>query len=115
VIYKILDATEWATAQAGGHVAGSADDRRDGFIHLSAADQVVETAHRHFADRSDLVLLTVDDAALGPHLRWEESRGGALFPHLYGPLPVTAVMASDRLRDDVPAADGISAVLRAGR
>jgi uncharacterized protein (DUF952 family) len=112
VIYKILAADEWTAAQASGGVGGSTDDRRDGFIHLSAADQVVETARRHFADRSGLVLLTVDDAALGPLLRWEESRGGALFPHLYGPLPVTAVMAADRLPDELSAADGITALLR---
>ena len=111
MIYKILEANEWATAQASGHVGGSADDRRDGFIHLSAADQVVETARRHFADRSGLVLLTVDDGLLGQHLRWEESRGGALFPHLYGPLPVSAVVAVDRLPDQVSAADGITALL----
>jgi uncharacterized protein (DUF952 family) len=112
VIYKILEADAWATAQASGHVEGSADDRRDGFIHFSAADQVVETARRHFAGRTGLVLLTVDDVALGSLLHWEESRGGALFPHLYGPLPVTAVLAAERLPDDVPAADGISSLLR---
>jgi len=110
VIYKILAADEWAAAQVSGSVEGSADDRRDGFIHLSAADQVVETARRHFTDRGGLVLLTVDDVLLGPHLRWEESRGGALFPHLYGPLPVAAVVAVDRLPDS--AADGIAALLR---
>lgn len=112
MIYKILAADEWAVAAASGQVEGSADDQRDGFIHFSATDQVVETARRHFGDRSDLVLLTVDEVALGPLLRWEASRGGALFPHLYGPLPITAVLAAERLPDDVPAADGIAALLR---
>jgi uncharacterized protein (DUF952 family) len=111
VIYKILTVDEWEAALSTGHIEASADDRRDGFIHLSAADQVVETARRHFADRCGLVLLTVDDIALGPLLRWEESRGGALFPHLYGPLPVSAVIAAERLPDDVPAAGGVEALL----
>lgn len=64
---------------------------RDGFIHFSSAEQVAETAARHYAGQSDLVLIWVDAEALGAALRWEPSRGGALFPHLYGALPVAAV------------------------
>jgi uncharacterized protein (DUF952 family) len=92
-IYKILSSVEWAAAQRHGAFDGSAVDRTDGYVHLSAADQVVETAARHFAGQTDLKLLAVDAAALGSRLRWEPSRGGRLFPHLYGPLPVTAVSA----------------------
>ena len=64
---------------------------RDGFIHFSTAAQVAETAAKHFAEESDLVLVAVDADALGAALKWEPSRGGDLFPHLYGPLPLTAV------------------------
>ena len=92
-IYKIMAAAEWAAAQTDGVYAGSADDRRDGFIHFSTESQVAETAAKHFADRTDLMLLAVDPSVLGPALKWEPSRGGALFPHLYAPLPVSAVVA----------------------
>lgn len=88
-IFKILSRTEWAAAQAIGRFDGSEVDRRDGYIHLSAADQWEETARKWFAGRDDLVLLAVDPSELD--VRWEPSRGGALFPHLYGPLPVAAV------------------------
>ena len=70
---------------------GSPVDIRDGFIHFSTATQVAETAARHFANERDLVLVAVDADALGRSLKWEPSRGGALFPHLYGPLPISAV------------------------
>lgn len=91
LIYKICSMTDWDEARKSGFFSGSADDRRDGFVHLSAAHQVAVTAVKHFAGRDDLMLLAVDDAVLGSALRWEPSRGGALFPHLYGPLPVSAV------------------------
>lgn len=91
LIYKIACAGEWRTAQAGGAFLGAPIDVADGFIHFSAADQVAETAARHFAGQSDLVLIAVDLTTLGPELRWEPSRGGALFPHLYGPLRLDAV------------------------
>jgi uncharacterized protein (DUF952 family) len=94
VIYKLLTATEWAAAQAQGRYDGSAVDHRDGYLHFSARDQVVETG---------LVLLTVDPAPLGDALRWEPSRGGALFPHLYAPLPLDAVIAVDIVDGDVAA------------
>jgi uncharacterized protein (DUF952 family) len=89
-IYKICSATLWRDAQAEGLLAGTPDDLRDGYIHFSTAAQLRETAARHFSGRSDLLLLAVDTRALGD-LRYEPSRGGDLFPHLYGTLPVTAV------------------------
>ena len=90
-IYKIMTAADWAAAQAAGVYAGSTHDRRDGFIHFSTAGQAAETAAKHFAGQADLMLLAIDPAPLGPALRWEPSRGGALFPHLYVPLPASAV------------------------
>lgn len=89
--YKIVDAAEWREAVAEGAYAGSAVDRADGYIHLSTAAQLTETARKHFAGRENLMLLTVDLAALEDTIVWEPSRGGALFPHIYGPLPVEAV------------------------
>jgi uncharacterized protein (DUF952 family) len=86
-IYKILSQAEWTAALATGAYQGSADDARDGFIHLSGADQTAETARKYFSDRGDLVLAVFEAENLGPGLKWEPSRGGALFPHLYGPLP----------------------------
>ncbi len=86
LIYKILRRPEWDSLCATGQSDGAPIDLADGFIHLSTAAQVVETAAKHFADESDLVLVAVESEALGPELRWEPSRGGALFPHLYRPL-----------------------------
>ena len=96
-IYKIMTADEWAAARAAGVYEGSAHDRRDGFIHFSTAAQAAETAAKHFAGQADLVLLAIDAASLGEALKWEPSRGGALFPHLYGLLPVASVIAIDDL------------------
>ena len=90
-IYKICDREEWERALAQGLFAGSAVDRQDGFIHFSTAPQLRETARRHFAGRNDLVLIAVEGDTLGQGLRWEKSRGGDLFPHLYGPLAVGRV------------------------
>jgi uncharacterized protein (DUF952 family) len=92
VIYKICPGPEWHAAAAAGGYQGSPADRRDGFIHLSTGEQVRETARRHFAGRPDLVLVAVDDRSLGSALRWEPSRGGELFPHIYGELPLAAVL-----------------------
>jgi uncharacterized protein (DUF952 family) len=89
-IYKISPAGLWREAERAGVFTGAPVDRADGFIHFSTAAQVKETAARHFAGQSDLVLVAVDAAALAA-LRHEPSRGGALFPHLYGTLPLTAV------------------------
>jgi uncharacterized protein (DUF952 family) len=89
--FKILTGEEWARFQADGRFEGSPADRADGFIHLSAADQVEGTLERHFAGQAGLVLAEVDLGALGDAVRWEESRGGALFPHAYGVLPLSAI------------------------
>ena len=94
LIYKIADNVSWVAAITAGAFAGSADDTRDDFIHLSTAVQARETAARHFAGRSGLVLAAVDADRLGAALKWEPSRGGALFPHVYGPLPMAAVIWS---------------------
>lgn len=92
-IYHMCRDEEWRAARAAGSYAGSSQDAADGFIHFSTAVQVRESAARHRAGQAGLVLLAVDAAALGEALKWEPSRGGALFPHLYGPLPVAAVIA----------------------
>ncbi len=81
-IYKICDAAAWQAAERAGEFVGAPVDLADGYIHFSAADQVVETAAKHFSGERDLVLVAVDADALGPALKWEPSRGDALFPHL---------------------------------
>ena len=91
IIYKISDVALWNEAKRSGIFTGAPVDVADGFIHFSTAAQAAETAARHFAGRGDLVLVAVDADALGAGLRHEPSRGGALFPHLYGTLPLTAV------------------------
>ena len=91
VAFKIVDAEAWREAQDAGEYAGSAVDHADGYIHMSTEAQLAETARKHYAGRSGLRLLTVELAVTGGALKWEASRGGALFPHLYGPLPVSAV------------------------
>jgi uncharacterized protein (DUF952 family) len=92
IIYKICRASEWREAERAGAFRGAAIDITDGYIHFSTAAQVAETAARHFAGMDDLVLVAVATAALGPALKWEPSRGGALFPHLYGVLTPEAVL-----------------------
>ena len=96
-IYKILPDSQWRAAERAGVFRGSPIDIRDGFIHFSTAAQVVETAAKHFAGQRDLLLLHVDADRLGDRLRWEPSRGGALFPHLYGELALAAVIRVDPL------------------
>ena len=93
-VFKIVATDEWRAAEAAGLFAGAAIDRADGYIHFSAVDQVAETAAKWFKGRGDLTLVAVDAEQLGPALRWEASRGGALFPHLYGALPLSAVVWS---------------------
>ena len=83
LIYKIFRAPEWAALEAAGETAGAPIDLTDGFIHFSTAEQAAETAAKHFAGQDGLVLAALDADALGEALRWEPSRGGALFPHLY--------------------------------
>jgi len=94
IIYKIIDRDEWDAARACGRYSGSRDDRRDGFIHFSTAQQVRETAAKHFAGHGNLMLLAIDDVDLQPALKWEASRAGALFPHLYAVLPLSSVTRS---------------------
>jgi uncharacterized protein (DUF952 family) len=86
MVYHMCPAEAWVAAVAAGEYAGTADDRRDGFLHFSTAEQIAESARRHRAGQPGLVLVAVEAARLGDRLRWEKSRGGALFPHLYGPL-----------------------------
>lgn len=92
LIYKILRAGEWAAMQTNGELAGSPVDLADGFLHLSNAEQAEATAAKHFVGERDLWLLAVEAEALGDLLRWEPSRGGALFPHLYRPLRCSEVL-----------------------
>lgn len=92
LIYKILPAAEWREAERAGRFRGSAVDLADGFIHFSTAGQAGETAAKYFRGQDDLVLVAVDAAALGTALKWEPSRGGALFPHLYAELPTGAAL-----------------------
>lgn len=86
MIYHMCPSEAWHAAIAAGCYEGTADDRRDGFIHFSTAEQIADSARRHRAGQTGLVLIAVDPTRLGERLRWEKSRGGALFPHLYGPL-----------------------------
>ena len=91
LVFKICSHTSWREAEAAGRFAGAPVDVADGYIHLSTATQVGETARRHFAGQSDLVLAAIDAGRLGHVLKWEPSRDGDLFPHLYDDLPVAAV------------------------
>ncbi|HXA71076.1 MAG TPA: DUF952 domain-containing protein [Stellaceae bacterium] len=97
LIYHMCRRAEWAAAEAAGHYRGSSQDAFDGFIHFSTAAQIRESARKHRAGQDDLVLVTVDAGRLGTALKWEPSRGGALFPHLYGVLPLEAVVRVDPL------------------
>jgi uncharacterized protein (DUF952 family) len=92
LIYKIVDTPSWCHAIQSGEFTGAAIDRQDGFIHFSAANQVAETLQKHFARKPDLMLITVDADLLGEALKWEVSRADELFPHLYGNLPISAVV-----------------------
>lgn len=97
ILYKICPAKLWREAERAGVFHGSEVDRRDNFIHFSTATQVVETAARHFAGQNDLLLIRVDAGTLGSALKWEPSRGGALFPHLYARLDLAAVISVEPL------------------
>ena len=92
LIFKIFRRPEWVTLRENGETKGAPIDLTDGYIHLSTAVQVAETAARHFATESDLVLVALDDTALGANLRWEPSRNGQLFPHLYRPMRLADVI-----------------------
>jgi uncharacterized protein (DUF952 family) len=92
IIYKIAPRAQWADAEAAGVFEGAPIDLADGFIHFSTAAQAKETAAKHFAGQSDLLLIAVDTAKLGTAVKYEVSRGGDLFPHLYAPLELSAVV-----------------------
>ena len=96
-IYKILPMSLWDEAKRTGVFRGAPVDIADGYIHFSTATQAAETAAKHFAGQADLMLLHVDADALGPALKWEPSRGGALFPHLYAELDLNHVSRADAL------------------
>ena len=96
-IYHMCTLSEWRTAEAEGIYNGSSQDAFDGFIHFSTAAQVATSAAKHRAGQMGLVLLSVDPAFLGDALKWEQARGGDLFPHLHGSLPVSVVSAADDL------------------
>lgn len=91
LIFKIVPEKLWREAEAAGTFKGAPVDLADGFIHFSTADQARETAEKHFTRQTDLLLAAIDPTKLGEALRYEPSRGGALFPHLYAPLSLTAV------------------------
>jgi len=92
LIYKIFRADEWAALQQDGQTAGAPVDLADGFVHFSTAEQAAETAAKHFAGAEGLMLLACDADALGDTLKWEVSRGGAKFPHLYRALRISDVL-----------------------
>lgn len=97
VIYRIISESDWQAAQTAGAFTGTAHDIRDGFIHFSTASQAAETAAKHYAGKADLLLLYVRTGDLVSPLKWEPSRNDELFPHLYGPLPVSAVSRVETL------------------
>jgi uncharacterized protein (DUF952 family) len=97
LLYKIVPKSKWAAALAAGVFRGCGIDIDDGFIHLSSAQQVAETLAKHFAGQTGLVRLGIDANSLGDSLRWEASRGGALFPHVYGEIPLSAVKSVESL------------------
>jgi uncharacterized protein (DUF952 family) len=99
-IYKICEQVSWRLAEQRGSYAGSAADARDGFIHFSTAAQLAGTIAKHFSGQRELLLVAVDADALGSGLKWEPSRGGELFPHLYAALPLTAVRWTKPLPDE---------------
>ncbi len=95
-LYHMARRSDWEQAEIAGFYTGSANDRRDGFMHFSTAGQVAESAARHRAGQADLLLIVVPEDGTGPW-KWEAARSGALFPHLYGPLPVKAAVGVHEL------------------
>ncbi|EIZ80326.1 hypothetical protein WSK_1119 [Novosphingobium sp. Rr 2-17] len=100
VAYKILTAGQLETLLGDGIFTGAPIDLADGYVHMSTAAQVRETLDKHFAGQTDLAIATVDIEALGGAVKWEASRGGAMFPHIYAPLPLSAVIAYGPVRYD---------------
>jgi uncharacterized protein (DUF952 family) len=113
LIYKILPRAEWEQALARGRFEGSQIDLKDGFIHFSSASQAQETARRHFHGQGDLMLVAVPAEALGASLRWEPSRGGDLFPHLYGPLETSVAVEARPLALNAHGAPDLGALATA--
>ena len=95
IAFKILTADQWSQFKRDGVFRGAPVDLADGYIHMSTAGQVEETLSKHFAGQSGLVIARIDLTAIEGSVKWEVSRGGALFPHLYAPLPMTAVLSID--------------------
>jgi uncharacterized protein (DUF952 family) len=102
LIYKVFRPAEWAELDAAGETPGSPADRADGFVHFSTAEQLPGTLARHFAGETGLILAAVDTDLVGHALRWEPSRGGALFPHLHRPLKRADLLWSRPLADGLP-------------
>lgn len=96
--FKVLTRDQWAQFKADGRFEGAPVDLADGYIHLSTREQARETVEKHFAGQDDLILAMVDLATLGDGLKWEPSRGGALFPHFYGVLEMSAITTSAKLK-----------------
>lgn len=115
VIYKIAAQTEWQHAVTHGAYHGSADDLRDGFVHFSTQGQLEGTARKHFAGKTALVLVAIDARRLGAALKWEPSRGGELFPHLYAPLDPAHALWSCPLALDAAGVPCVGDALEAGR
>ncbi len=97
LIYKVVSDQQWAVATEQGEFHGAAIDLTDGYIHFSTAEQLRETVEKHFAGQTDLLLVGVDVDSLGDELKWEPSRGGALFPHLYAPLSIKSVVMTSQM------------------
>ncbi len=110
-IYKITGKQEWSNALRSGSFRGSPDDLRDGFIHFSTRDQLAGTARKHFFGRDDLLLIALDPASLGPALKWEPSRGGALFPHLYADFATASAVWVRELKQRADGEPDIDAAL----
>jgi len=100
LIYKIVDVDTWQKAETDGEFAGATIDLTDGYIHFSSPEQVQETADKYFTNQTDLLLVAVDADSLGDALRWEASRSGAMFPHLYGNLALDHVVSATPVRQD---------------
>jgi uncharacterized protein (DUF952 family) len=98
LIFKICSKAVWEQIQHLTSWHGSPHDLRDGFIHFSTASQLQGTIQKHYAGETDLVLLAVEEETLGEALRWEPSRGGELFPHMYGPLPIASIISAESLK-----------------
>lgn len=103
LIYKIFRASEWQTLQDHGETDGAPIDVADGYIHFSTSETVRETAAKHFANEDDLVILACETGTMGSDIKWEVSRGGAMFPHLYRKLTLVDVIWGD----DLPLIDGV--------